>query len=177
MRLSDLLSIKGLTVKTSGGETVGKVAAIHVVRDKARPVFIEVRQGGKLKILPLANAKVKGDEITLPYTVEAVEAGPISASENRISTQQANQAFTHYGIHYQVAPRKAAQRALGKRRRKRARAAIHSTDIVQIVAMDWDDDILTPQPIEPSAASAAHRNDETANPGTIESPTDEQGGD
>ena len=53
--------------------------------------------------------------------------------------------------------------------------AIHSADIVQIVAMDWDDGILPPQPIEPTAADTAHRNYETANPGTIESPKAEQG--
>ncbi|WP_432065459.1 hypothetical protein [Streptomyces sp. C10-9-1] len=175
MRLSDLLSTKGLTVKTSGGETVGQIAAIHVVRDQARPVFIEVRQGGQLKILPLAKAEVKGDEIILPYTVEAVKTGPTSPSEYRISAQRANRTFAHYGIQYQVAPRKAAQKALGKRRRKRATGAIRSTDIVSIVAMDWDDDIQPPQPIEPSATDAAHRNDAAANSGKIESPKGERG--
>ncbi|MFE7553585.1 hypothetical protein [Streptomyces gardneri] len=152
MRLSDLLSGKDVTVKARGGETIGQVTAIHVARDQARPVLIQVRQGSRLKILPLTGAKIKEGEVTLAYTFADIKTGPASGTELTVTARQADEAFTHYGIRVQVTPQKSAQRRVAAKKRKKARKAAPTLKLETpaIISLDWDDDIEPPQPIEPS---------------------------
>jgi uncharacterized protein (TIGR02271 family) len=96
-------SLQGLQVIDSDGSKVGKVETIFLDVETSKPEWAAVKTGmfaGKTTLVPLVNASTSGDELSVPYTKDAIKSAPHHDPDLELSNQDEAELFTHYGIPY-----------------------------------------------------------------------------
>ena len=96
-------ALQGLQVVDSQGSKVGKVETVFLDIETNKPEWAAVKTGmfaGKTTLVPLVNASTSGDELTVPYTKDAIKAAPHHDPDQELSNQDEAELFTHYGIPY-----------------------------------------------------------------------------
>jgi uncharacterized protein (TIGR02271 family) len=93
--------LQGLQVIDSEGSKVGKVDTIFLDVETNKPEWAAVKTGmfaGKTTLVPLVNASTSGDELSVPYTKDAIKDAPHHDPDVELSTTDEAELFSHYGI-------------------------------------------------------------------------------
>ena len=96
-------NLQGLQVIDSEGSKVGKVDTVFLDVQTNAPEWAAVKTGmfgGKTTLVPLVNASAAGDELTVPYTKDAIKDAPHHDPDVELSNTDEAELFTHYGIPY-----------------------------------------------------------------------------
>ena len=96
-------SLQGLQVIDSEGSKVGKVETIFLDVETSKPEWAAVKTGmfgGKATLVPLVNASTDGDELSVPYTKDAIKNAPHHDPDVELSNTDEAELFDHYGISY-----------------------------------------------------------------------------
>ena len=93
----------GRTLKDRNGEKIGKIDALYVDQDTARPEWALVNTGlfgSKSSFVPLAGASPQGDDVLATVDAAQVKDAPQMESDEELSEEQEAELFRHYGIDY-----------------------------------------------------------------------------
>ncbi len=91
----------GSQVMDSAGDEVGDVDGVWVDDATDELEFVSVKLGflvGKPHIIPLANAQVSADGITVPYSKDQIKDAPSFATDDEISPEDEDEIYSYYGI-------------------------------------------------------------------------------
>jgi uncharacterized protein (TIGR02271 family) len=92
----------GTTINGSDGSSLGKVGEIYLDDATKRPDWAGVSTGTIMKkhrLIPLSDAKMVGDALTVPYDMDMIKAAPeINTDDGYISPAEENKLYRHYGI-------------------------------------------------------------------------------
>ena len=98
----DTAALEGKTVYSSDGVSLGEVANVFLDRDTRRPEWLALRRGllgGKHVLVPVAEATVRDNGITVPYSEEQIANAPATSGEE-VSQAEERDLASHYGVPY-----------------------------------------------------------------------------
>ncbi len=94
-------SLMGSTVRDSAGEKIGKVGQVYLDDTTGQPEWVTVRTGlfgTKESFVPLAAARVEGDELVVDITKDRVTEAPRIDEDGHLSEEQETELYTYYGV-------------------------------------------------------------------------------
>jgi hypothetical protein len=121
MERNDLTTLSGATVRTEGGDRIGRVAQVYVDDETGQPEWVTVRTGlfgAKESFVPLAAARFDGADLVVDATKDQVNGAPRVDEGGHVSEQQEAEIYRYYGISAGT-PRSARQNPTGARKRGR----------------------------------------------------------
>ncbi len=105
---SELQSLHGQTVNDTSGQKIGRVEAVFLDDQTGQPEWMTVNTGlfgSRETFIPLAEAELVGDGVTVPYDKAKVKDAPnMDAAEGHLSQQQEAELYSYYGLNYSEAP-------------------------------------------------------------------------
>ena len=99
--LDQARSLSGKTVKGSDGEKLGTIDTMYADRDGGEPTFATVHTGlfgAKTHFVPLADATLQGDTVTVPYAKALVGDAPNIDKDSELSPEEEQRLYAHYGV-------------------------------------------------------------------------------
>lgn len=97
----------GADVMTQDGEKIGTVDNVWVDDATDQTEFIGVKTGwlfGKTHVIPIADAQISGNTITIPYSKNQIENAPTFDTDAQISPNEEQQVYSYYGLDRSTAP-------------------------------------------------------------------------
>jgi sporulation protein YlmC with PRC-barrel domain len=94
-------SLMGSTVRDSAGEKIGKVGQVYLDDTTGQPEWVTVRTGlfgTKESFVPLAAARVEGDELVVDIPKGRVTDAPRIDEDGHLSEDQETELYTYYGV-------------------------------------------------------------------------------
>jgi sporulation protein YlmC with PRC-barrel domain len=94
-------SLMGSTVRDSAGDKIGKVGQVYLDDTTGQPEWVTVRTGlfgTKESFVPLAAARVEGDELVVDIPKSKVHEAPRIDEEGHLSEEQETELYTYYGV-------------------------------------------------------------------------------
>jgi sporulation protein YlmC with PRC-barrel domain len=98
----DVSEFEGKRVYSSEGVSVGEVGTVFLDTDTRKPEWLALRRGllgGKQVLIPVAEARVGADGITVPYSESKIESAPEIEGEN-VNQETERRLASHYGLAY-----------------------------------------------------------------------------
>ena len=96
-QINDLI---GHDVYGSDGGKIGTAVQVYADDETGNPEWVTVRTGlfgTKVSFVPLADASVSGDEITVPYDKALVKSAPSIDEDGDLSQDEERELYAHYG--------------------------------------------------------------------------------
>lgn len=94
----------GVTVTTSTGEKIGTAGQVFLDDQTNQPEWTTVSTGtfgGKESFIPLAEAQLTGDTMTVPYDKDTVKNAPtVDVEEGHLSQTEEAELYRYYGLDY-----------------------------------------------------------------------------
>ncbi len=101
MQVADMERLKGADVCDSSGEKIGTVDDIYL-DDDSHLRYIAVATGwfGRDRhVVPLENARIEDDRLTIPYDRNQLEKAPrYGGDQQNLTGQDETQIYNHYGL-------------------------------------------------------------------------------
>lgn len=100
-------NMPGATMLDSSGAKIGKVADVYIDSDTQTPEWALVHTGlfgGRESFVPLAQARLSGDDLTVPYAKSEVKDAPNAEPDGELSQEEEARLYAHYGLNYSDAP-------------------------------------------------------------------------
>ena len=94
-------SLMGSTVRDSAGEKIGKVRQVYLDDTTGQPEWVTVHTGlfgTKESFVPLAAARVEGDELVVDIPKGKVRDAPRIDEDGHLSEEQETELYTYYGV-------------------------------------------------------------------------------
>jgi sporulation protein YlmC with PRC-barrel domain len=94
-------SLMGSTVRDSAGEKIGKVRQVYLDDTTGQPEWVTVHTGlfgTKESFVPLAAARVEGDELVVEIPKGKVRDAPRVDEDGHLSEEQETELYTYYGV-------------------------------------------------------------------------------
>jgi uncharacterized protein (TIGR02271 family) len=99
----DVLALRGQDLYGSDGEKLGKIEEIYLDTDTNQPEWALVTTGlfgTKQSFVPLSGMSQQGGTATVPYDKATVKDAPNVDPDGRLSEQEEEQLYRHYGRDY-----------------------------------------------------------------------------
>ena len=100
---SKIENVRGTTAYGADGEKIGKVGEIYLDDQTNQPEWATLKTGlfsGNQSFVPLADASITRDRLTLPYDKETVRAAPSIGNDGHLAPDEERQLYAHYGLSY-----------------------------------------------------------------------------
>jgi uncharacterized protein (TIGR02271 family) len=94
-------TLSGATVRDPAGKKIGKVAQVYLDDQSGQPEWVTVRTGlfgTKESFVPLAAARLDGDELVVDATKDKVAGAPQVDEDSHISAAEEAEIYRYYGI-------------------------------------------------------------------------------
>jgi len=94
-------SLMGSTVRDSAGDKIGKVGQVYLDDTTGQPEWVTVRTGlfgTRESFVPLAAARVEGDELVVDVTKDRVSDAPKIDEDGHLSEEQEAELYSYYGV-------------------------------------------------------------------------------
>ena len=94
-------TLQGKTLMGAGGDKLGKIDTLYADREDGEPTFATVQTGlfgSKTHFVPLANASLSGDTVTVPYDKDLVSSAPNIDEDAELSPEEEERLYAHYGL-------------------------------------------------------------------------------
>ncbi len=98
--LDQARTLQGKTLHGAGGK-LGTIDTLYADRDGGEPTFATVHTGmfgAKTHFVPLADATLQGDTVTVPYDKELVSSAPNIDPDSELSPEEEQRLYSHYGV-------------------------------------------------------------------------------
>jgi uncharacterized protein (TIGR02271 family) len=99
----DPARLMGRTLIDRDGEKIGTVGQVFLDDQTGVPEFATVRTGlfgSRQSFVPLAEAKMAGDEVSVPYDKETIKGAPNFDEDTHLSEQEEQQLYDYYRLSY-----------------------------------------------------------------------------
>ena len=107
MTNQDIQHLVGRTAVGPEGEKIGKVADIYMDEATNKPEWLAVNTGllgTRISFVPLQGVAVEGDEVRVPFSKDQVKNAPNAEADGRLSMEEEDRLYAHYGLAYSDAP-------------------------------------------------------------------------
>lgn len=97
----DFGTLAGRNVVGSDGEKIGKIDQLYADREDGHPTFMTVSTGlfgGRASFIPVSEARVTGDDVTVPYSKDLVKDAPNVDPDGEISPEEEDRIYSHYSM-------------------------------------------------------------------------------
>lgn len=98
----DAHDVIGSTAYGTDGEKLGTVGQIYLDDDSERPEFVAIKTGlfgTRETLVPVADATLEGDRLTLPFTKEAVKGAPnVDPADGHLAEDDEELLHDYYGL-------------------------------------------------------------------------------
>jgi uncharacterized protein (TIGR02271 family) len=97
------LQSRGATVLSSDGDKIGSVEDIYLDRETDQPEWVVVstgRFGTRSTFVPLSDATMRGNDISVPYTKDHVKGAPNIDADGELSEQEEADLYRYYDLQY-----------------------------------------------------------------------------
>ena len=94
-------TLSGKTMNGSGGEKLGTIDTLYADRDGGEPTFATIHTGllgTKTSFVPLQEATLSGNTVTVPYTKDQVKSAPSIEQDAELSPEEEERLYAHYGV-------------------------------------------------------------------------------
>jgi sporulation protein YlmC with PRC-barrel domain len=94
-------SLMGSTVRDDAGDKIGKVGQVYLDDTTGQPEWVTVRTGlfgTRESFVPLAAARVEGDELVVDVSKDRVKDAPQIDEDGHLSEQQEAELYAYYGV-------------------------------------------------------------------------------
>jgi uncharacterized protein (TIGR02271 family) len=101
----DLRTIIGATAYDSDGDKIGKVGQVYYDDDTDQPKWVTVDTGlfgTNESFVPLQDAAVSDDRVTVPFDKAKVKDAPNVAGDGHLSPEEEQRLYEYYGLDYGV---------------------------------------------------------------------------
>jgi hypothetical protein len=95
--------LKGLELRTTHGEKIGKIGAVYVDDDNDLPEWVTVDTGlfgTQESFVPLVQAERVEDGVVVPYTKKQIKDAPGTSEDEHLGEQDERALYEHYNIPY-----------------------------------------------------------------------------
>jgi uncharacterized protein (TIGR02271 family) len=99
----DIKTWRGHEALGSDGDKLGKIEDIYLDQETGEPEWMAVKTGlfgGRVSFVPLADARLDGDTVTVPYEKSMVKDAPHAEADGQLSQEEEAQLYRHYGLDY-----------------------------------------------------------------------------
>ena len=100
IKQSDVQTLIGASVRDRDGEKVGKVEQVYLDDLSGQPEWVSVKTGlfgTKQTFVPLADARVDGDELVVATSKDQVKDAPQVDEDGHLSPEQEAELYSYYG--------------------------------------------------------------------------------
>ena len=87
-------------------DKIGKVADIYLDNETEKPEWAAVKTGlfgNRVSFVPLAGARLQGDDVVVAYDKDMVKASPDADPDGQLSQEEEAELYRHYGLGYSEA--------------------------------------------------------------------------
>jgi uncharacterized protein (TIGR02271 family) len=102
----DIKTWRGHEARGNDGDKLGKIEDIYLDQETGKPEWMAVKTGmlgGRVSFVPLADARLDGDVVTVPYDKAKIKDAPHTEADGQLSQQEEGQLYRHYGLDYSEA--------------------------------------------------------------------------
>jgi uncharacterized protein (TIGR02271 family) len=99
--LDQARTLSGKTMMGAGGEKLGTIDTLYADREDGDPTFATVHTGmfgSKTHFVPLAQATLSGDTVTVPYGKDLVGSAPNIDPDAELEPAEEQRLYQHYGV-------------------------------------------------------------------------------
>jgi uncharacterized protein (TIGR02271 family) len=99
----DIKTWRGHEARSNDGDKLGKIEDIYLDQETGKPEWLAVKTGmfgGRVSFVPLAQASLDGDVVTVPYDKAKIQDAPHAEADGELSQQEEGQLYRHYGLDY-----------------------------------------------------------------------------
>ncbi|MGI8699843.1 MAG: DUF2382 domain-containing protein [Nocardioidaceae bacterium] len=100
---SQIAQISGTTVYGSDGNKIGKAGEVYLDDQTGRPEWVTVNTGlfgTSESFVPLSDASLSGEGLSVPYDKDTVKNAPNLASDGHLSPDDERNLYTYYNVGY-----------------------------------------------------------------------------
>jgi uncharacterized protein (TIGR02271 family) len=101
--LRDPREMTGAAVLGGDGQKLGKVDNVYFDNNSGRPEWASIKTGlfgGRVSLVPLANAEYRDGQLRVPYGKDDVQRAPHHEPDQELSVDDERELFSHYGLDY-----------------------------------------------------------------------------
>ena len=98
---NDLARLNGADVYDTSGDKIGSVGQVYLDAHNGNPEWVTVKTGlfgTKETFVPLRDATVTDDRVTVPYAKDQVKDAPNIEADGPMSHTEEDQLYTYYGL-------------------------------------------------------------------------------
>jgi stress response protein YsnF len=95
--------MRGRTALDRDGDEIGTVEEVYLDKDTGQPEWLAVKGGlfgGRVSFVPLAEARVEGADVRVPYERAQVRDAPQADADGQLSQDEEARLYRHYGLDY-----------------------------------------------------------------------------
>ena len=99
--IEDIKTFRGHEARGTDGDKLGKIEDIYLDQKTGQPEWIAVKTGlfgSHLSFVPLAEARLDGDAVTVPYDKDTVKDAPRLDPAGQLSPDEEARLYRHYGV-------------------------------------------------------------------------------
>ena len=97
----DFRTLPGRNLVRPGGEKIGKIDQLYADREDGHPTFVTVNTGlfgAKTNFVPIAEARIEGDDVVVPYDKSLVKDAPSVDPDAEITPEEEERLYAHYSL-------------------------------------------------------------------------------
>ena len=99
-------AVRGGTAVDSSGSKIGGIGEVYLDDQTGQPAWLTINTGlfgTSESFVPLQEATVEGDQVTLPYSKDQVKDAPRVDADQHLDVEQERELYRHYGLDYDAA--------------------------------------------------------------------------
>lgn len=101
---NDIQQVQGADVYSSDGDKIGRAGQVYLDDETGRPEWVTVHTGlfgTNESFIPLSDAQLSDDRVTVPYTKDQVKDAPnVDPDNGHLSQDEERNLYQHYGLGY-----------------------------------------------------------------------------
>jgi uncharacterized protein (TIGR02271 family) len=101
LSLDQFKTLVGRKLRSRDGDDIGKIDQLYADSEGGTPTFVTVNTGlfgSNTTFVPVGDATMEGDDLTVPYTKDQVKDAPNVAPDGELSVEEEDRLYAHYGV-------------------------------------------------------------------------------
>jgi uncharacterized protein (TIGR02271 family) len=99
----EITNWRGHDARGTDGDKLGKIEDIYLDQETGKPEWLAIKTGlfgGHVSFAPLAEARLDGDAVTVPYDKAKIKDAPRVDADGQLSQQEEAELYRYYGLDY-----------------------------------------------------------------------------
>ncbi len=101
---NDIQQVHGAEIYSADGDKIGRAGQVYLDDETGRPEWVTVHTGlfgTNESFIPLTDAQLGDDRVTVPFTKDQVKDAPnVDPEDGHLSQEEERGLYEHYGLSY-----------------------------------------------------------------------------